>query len=246
MRTNALRFRYTFGQVLSVMAVSVGVLLTTLSASQPIHPADDQDVPASSYATGIGLLSIALVMSGLLGLVQDRTFSRYAPKDGSPPPWKEAMFYIHALALPLFLPSIPALRSQLLAVMSSRPAEHTLPKPVLEFFPPLISKGIMLPSAVLPLALTLATHLPCAAGANALTSTMSSTSVALTLATRKAVSLVISTVILGHAPVRHPSMMSAGAALVFGGSVGWAWAGARTKISSSKGVQSNSKNNKIE
>ncbi|KAH9894093.1 UAA transporter [Cubamyces lactineus] len=87
--------RYNLAQVLSVLVVTVGVVLTTLSASAP----KQSKAPSSSatsamedtepsvegflsqeqwrYATGIAILTFALVLSGVLGIVQDWTYARY-------------------------------------------------------------------------------------------------------------------------------------------------------------------------
>ncbi|CDO74177.1 hypothetical protein BN946_scf185043.g228 [Trametes cinnabarina] len=90
--------RYNVTQVSSVLLVTAGVVLTTLSASasapkrrerphaSPI-PATEGGADAGAgggwlsreqwrYATGIALLTLALVLSGLLGIVQDWTYAR--------------------------------------------------------------------------------------------------------------------------------------------------------------------------
>ncbi|KAI8984956.1 UAA transporter family-domain-containing protein, partial [Trametes punicea] len=87
--------RYNVTQVLSVLLVTAGVVLTTLSASTPTR--DKSASPSASasegaadpgvgdmlaserwrYATGIALLTLALVLSGLLGIAQDWTYARY-------------------------------------------------------------------------------------------------------------------------------------------------------------------------
>lgn len=84
--------RYNLAQVLSVLVVTLGVVLTTLSASKPrtkaqwppsSSSAGSESVsatgisPTSQYATGIAILSLALVLGGALGLVQDWTYNRY-------------------------------------------------------------------------------------------------------------------------------------------------------------------------
>ncbi|KAL7281979.1 hypothetical protein ACG7TL_003446 [Trametes sanguinea] len=85
--------RYNTVQVLSVLLVTAGVVLTTLSASTPKRDKSPMSSTASSsesradgrwlsqeqwrYATGIALLTLALVLSGLLGIVQDWTYARY-------------------------------------------------------------------------------------------------------------------------------------------------------------------------
>ena len=112
-------------QIISVLLVTIGIVLTTLSASQaksrPVsisssaeRPAFDQGISNTSaeaphsdtvsfratrvYLVGILLLTTALILSGLLGILQDRTFAAYGRTN-----WQESMFYLHALALPMFL-----------------------------------------------------------------------------------------------------------------------------------------------
>ncbi|KAI9063482.1 hypothetical protein FKP32DRAFT_721471 [Trametes sanguinea] len=97
--------RYNATQVLSVLLVTAGVLLTTLSASTSKR--DKSPTAASSpspsvstdsqadggwlareqwrYTTGIALLTLALVLSGLLGIVQDWTYARYVREPASDP-----------------------------------------------------------------------------------------------------------------------------------------------------------------
>ncbi len=86
-----------------MLLVTAGVFLTTLSAATPKSkappsPSDTKADTASEslaglsreqwrYASGIGLLTLALVLSGLLGIVQDWTYARYvrapAPSNGT-------------------------------------------------------------------------------------------------------------------------------------------------------------------
>ncbi|KAK0430657.1 UAA transporter [Armillaria borealis] len=83
--------------VLSVLLVTLGVACTTLSASN--SSSNESHTGLSTYLTGISILSLALVLSGFLGLVQDRTYSKYSSASS----WQESMFYLHFLALPMFL-----------------------------------------------------------------------------------------------------------------------------------------------
>ncbi|KAH9921510.1 UAA transporter [Epithele typhae] len=79
--------RYTAAEVFSVLLVSAGVVLTTLSASSPKPRANAAAsapilAPAGQYATGIALLALALVLGGALGLTQDWINATYV----RPPP----------------------------------------------------------------------------------------------------------------------------------------------------------------
>ncbi|KAH9853968.1 UAA transporter family-domain-containing protein, partial [Lenzites betulinus] len=96
--------RYNTTQILSVLLVTAGVALTTFSAATPKKTAPPSPNSSSSakgpdsgeeesfagmsreqwrYATGIALLTLALVLSGLLGIVQDWTYARYV-RAGAP------------------------------------------------------------------------------------------------------------------------------------------------------------------
>ena len=68
--------RYNVAQVLSVLIVTVGVILTTLSSHRREETASASYL-SQRYLTGIGILTLALVLSGFLGVVQDKTFASY-------------------------------------------------------------------------------------------------------------------------------------------------------------------------
>ncbi|KAH9921504.1 UAA transporter [Epithele typhae] len=79
------RKRYTAAEVFSVLLVSAGVVLTTLSASglEPrANGAASAPAPAGQHTTGIALLALALVLGGALALTQDWINATYA----LPPP----------------------------------------------------------------------------------------------------------------------------------------------------------------
>ncbi|KAI0772513.1 UAA transporter [Trametes elegans] len=82
--------RYNITQVLSVLLVTAGVVLTTLSASAPKTKSQSAAITHASeqwrYATGIALLTLALVLSGLLGIVQDWTYAHYVRAPPASPP----------------------------------------------------------------------------------------------------------------------------------------------------------------
>ena len=147
--------RYSLMQVTSVLVVMAGVALTTLSA--PTRPSTmtltmDSSI-AYTYATGIMILSVALLLSGLLGLVQDWTYATYGWASSNKP-WQESMFYLHFPSLSMFLLLRDDISSQLRAVHSSSS-------------PRLFSTNI--PTVYVPLALNTLTQLVCVAGVNRLT-----------------------------------------------------------------------------
>ena len=174
--------RYSSMQVTSVLVVTAGVALTTLSAStRPSTTITTTDGSiAYTYATGITILSLALLLSGLLGLVQDWTYATYGRgRSTSNKPWQESMFYLHFLSLPMFFLLRDDISSQLRAVHSSSSLR-------------LFSTNI--PAVYVPLALNTLTQLVCVAGVNRLTTRVSALTVTLVLVVRKATSLVLSVV----------------------------------------------------
>jgi solute carrier family 35 (UDP-xylose/UDP-N-acetylglucosamine transporter), member B4 len=222
--------------VLSVLIITVGVILTTLSSRRR-----DETVNASflgpRYLTGIGILTLALVFSGFLGVVQDKTYASYsghspthnrskkagylgATKMAGPPNiWKESMFYLHFLALPMFVPLRHDLMEQARAVLSSHARTTTFP---------LAAAQIEFPSVLPALLANTLTQLLCVAGVNRLTTRVPALTVTLVLVVRKAVSLVLSVVLFDGSEVNW-NMLWSGAFLVFAGTVGYAVSGRVTK-----------------
>lgn len=130
--------RYTLIQIVSVILVTTGVIITTLSASDP-HSSSASPVNPYTYASGIGILTLALVLSGFLGLAQDWTYSQYIRPSLSSPnqnelessPWQETMFYLHFLALPMLLPLLPDLAAQMEQLNTVGPrADFSFPIPI--------------------------------------------------------------------------------------------------------------------
>ncbi|KAG9099687.1 golgi uridine diphosphate-N- acetylglucosamine transporter [Ceratobasidium sp. 370] len=99
--------RYTSTQIVSVLLVTFGVAMSTLSSLS--HKRSKHDSGTMSAATvsyqdqllGLALLTAALVLSSLMGFAQERTYAMFGRH------WEEGMFYLHFLALPMFaLPGI--------------------------------------------------------------------------------------------------------------------------------------------
>ena len=207
--------------MISVLLVTSGVVLTTFSASNPRKSSSlASDASLHRYVTGIALLTLALVLSGFLGIVQDKTYSHYGntTSSASPPPastkldpshpqpkekddrpdtWEESMFYLHFLSLPMFLFVRRDIAAQLDALLSGPELVLALP-PILS---PLLGVGdpaapsaptLTLPALLVPLVLNTVTQLFCVAGVNRLTTRVAALTVTLTLVVRKAVSLVLS------------------------------------------------------
>ena len=198
---------------MSVVLVTLGVIFTTLSGTMKPKPGINANfVPRAGdiyqYFTGVVLLSIALVLSGLLGIVQDRTYSKFRGTGDTP--WKESMFYLHFLSMPIFLSLKGDIMEQFYALQQTSAfstSSLSFPSPI--------------PIAYLILGLNVFTQLICVAGVNRLTSRVSSLTVNVTLVVRKAISLIISLVLFGDREMdkQQRSLLSGGAGLVFFGTV---------------------------
>lgn len=237
-----------------MLLVTLGVILTTLSASPTATASLSSSVSAIdpyTYVQGIGILTLALLLSGFLGLVQDHTYSKYGrptlggsgPKTskdgtkientGSSPAWQESMFYLHFLALPMFLFLRNDLSAQLSAV-NSGPRTSLSMSQFTSFLnlpqnstatPAKTDSAFQIPIAYFPLLLNTFTQLLCIAGVHRLTTRVSSLSVTLVLVVRKAVSLVLSVVGIGMMGRTRTEvdkgMMWSGAGLVLLGTIGY-------------------------
>ncbi|KAF8529227.1 UAA-domain-containing protein [Hysterangium stoloniferum] len=225
--------KYNITQILSVFLVTAGVACTTLSASNP--PPDQVGMASSarSYLTGIVILTLALVISGLMGLSQDKTYARYGRGD-----WEESMFYLHFLALPGFSLVWRDIVRQVRTVHSSVRVEvglEIIAVPLRRFLQResvmgswpnawilrhIWKRGIVIPSFYIPLAVNVMTQLLCVSGVNRLTSRVSSLTVTLVLVVRKAVSLGISVVVLRRGQ-GEGGLLWTGAGLVLVGTIGY-------------------------
>lgn len=213
-------YRYSALQIAAVILVTGGVILSTLStqpapSTAPTTSSTSSTTPAlSNYLTGISLLSLALFLSSLMGLWQEATFHSY----GNPDVWKEALFYSHALSLPLVgLGRWGEVRREVETVLGS-------PRVTVQLFG--LGMGSKVPSLVPLLALNVLTQLACINGVNRLTARVSSVAVTLVLVVRKAASLAISVLLLnrGREGAQQGNMgLLVGAVGVFAGTVAYAW-----------------------
>ncbi|KAJ3478253.1 hypothetical protein NLI96_g9887 [Meripilus lineatus] len=238
---------YRPAQILSVFVVTTGVVLTTLSASKPKQPGTSS--APNAYAFGIFLMSLALILGGFLGIIQDKMYSKYgrqatakADASGKKPtqPWEESMFYLHFLSMPLFLLMRQDLVAQVGIVNSGPRTELVLPSAfqvlprtsfsVFEVNHHLDATTVIFPSLYVPLILNTVTQLFCVAGVNRLTSRISSLGVTLTLVVRKALSLVISIVLFGgdsRMDSQKKAQLWGGAFLVFAGTIAYSLASSK-------------------
>ncbi|CAO1626276.1 unnamed protein product [Jaminaea pallidilutea] len=242
--------RYSALQVTSVMLVTAGVILSTLSTTPATTP-DQQSVSASAaspaaisnYVTGIILLSIALVLSSLMGIWQELTFAQYGSGH-----WQEALFYSHLLSLPLIMATRgSSLREEWQTVLDSPQANYgfrwtrsgafkldfgqrSSKMASIEGVFDRYSASFSLPSLMPLLALNILTQLACINGVNRLTAKVSSVGVTLVLVVRKAVSLAISVLIMGGTSKSghdDKTSLTVGALAVGLGTIGYAWSSTR-------------------
>ncbi|KAK0455785.1 UAA transporter [Desarmillaria tabescens] len=200
------RKKYNIHQVLSVLLVTLGVACTTLSASN--SSSNDSNMGLNTYLTGICILSLALILSGFLGLVQDHTYSQYSGASA----WKESMFYLHFLALPMFFLLRNDLATQFHLI-------HAGPK----------ISSILIPTAYPALLLNTLTQLVCVSGVNRLTTRVNSLTVTLVLVVRKAVSLVLSVAMRQTTNNVDMRLLWAGAAMVLLGTIWYSLRGKKPK-----------------
>jgi len=221
---------YTISQIFSVLVVTTGVILTTLSSHQSHKTADVTffDSHPHLYLQGISILTLALILSGFLGVVQDKTFALYrknTPPDAIdssanakavslPDVWEESMFYLHFLSLPVFLSVRRDLTLQVKELFTG----------VTMFHVPLVAARVTLPAVLPALLANTLTQLLCVAGVNRLTTRVPALTVTLILVVRKAVSLVLSVLLFDGANVTW-SMLWGGASLVFAGTVAYTVSG---------------------
>ncbi|KAL3900780.1 MAG: hypothetical protein SGCHY_001089 [Lobulomycetales sp.] len=88
--------RYPSSQVIGVLILSIGIIIATLASSS--KDSNSESSASSDYFIGIFLLTLAVIASSILGLLQQIVYGRYGSHN-----WKEGLFYTHALSLPLFL-----------------------------------------------------------------------------------------------------------------------------------------------
>lgn len=158
-----------------MLVVTAGVVLTTLSAVTPRKPPTNAGVNTSSlsapvaptdirlYMTGISILFVALLLSSLLGIVQDLTYTAYRKRVADQPkepntssnhaetePWQESMFYLHFLSMPMFLSMRQQLMTQFQTLLVSPSLYITLPSNIVDLGVPGISQISTFASSRLP------------------------------------------------------------------------------------------------
>ena len=215
-----------------MLLITVGVALTTASKgsikeSPHVSSTSEQTLPVKSgqYATGIAILTLALVLSSAMGLAQDAAYEEYGRGH-----WEEGMFYLHFLSMPMFVFLKDDMAAQVAEIRKGESVclrdltSNTLaiPLPAVTLSKPLstilnIIATVTIPRFYFSLLLNIITQLLCVSGVHRLTSQVSSLTVTLVLTVRKAISLIISVVVLGGG--KGDLWLWLGAGLVLAGTV---------------------------
>jgi len=205
-------------QIVSVIMVSLGVLATTYSATIS-NELSNTSIRGSTaqYVAGIGILTLALVLSAAMGIAQDNLYQQYGRGH-----WEEALLHIHIMSLPMFALTTSnltweyaLLKRQTTLLYLSVPC--LVPYSSMVFAAGLSTCVMAIPTFIIPLSVTAVTQSVCVIGVHKLTSHVDSLMVSLVLAIRKALSLCLSVVILNRQSGN--SSMWAGSGLVLGGIV---------------------------
>lgn len=131
--------------------------------------------------TGLVMLFVAQLLGAAMGLYTEATYRKYGPH------WRENLFYIHTLSLPLFLPFAPSMARILGQMARSEPLAL-----------PLISGLASFPSQLVFLTANVLTQYVCIRGVNLLAATSSALTVTIVLSIRKLVSLLLSIWLFGN------------------------------------------------
>ena len=190
--------RYTKVQILAVILLFLGVVQAAVADAQvkgaQISFVQSQPSSRPDFLIGFGLLSLAMLLSAIMGVYTDRTYSKYGRDH-----WSENLFYSHTLSLPFFMLYWPDLMNQSQALLASpsmtlfmvSPHESRTPS----FFHQLMART---PVQVVLLLLNGLTQYLCIRGVNLLSAQSSSLTVTIVLNVRKLVSLLLSIWLFGN------------------------------------------------
>ncbi|KAF5363984.1 hypothetical protein D9756_000944 [Leucocoprinus leucothites] len=215
--------QYNLTQILSVLLVTIGVVLTTFSAtpSVPSTRYTATNIDSRNYLTGIAILSLALDWTySTYGRPQTSTTKPGVNSDSQPPQWQESLFYLHFLSLPMFIFLREDIKTQVHLVSTGPRTSWSTSLPVPYTISPFLlipntsyvalsqvqeqdrklHLSFQIPYAFAPLLLNTITQLICASGVHRLTTRVSSLTVTLILVVRKAVSLLLSVLGAGMIP----------------------------------------------
>lgn len=247
--------RYSRGQIVAVALLTAGVVAAALADAQVKGQSraveSETDTDMMTTAVGFVILALAMVLSAFQGIYADRLYATYGRDH-----WKEALFYSHALSLPLFLTSYPQLSSQwrvvsstpsLLSSMSVHPSTpsaglssaaigNTALSVLTRAWQHKQVQSLLsrIPVQVAYLAMNAMTQYVCIRGVHLLSAKSSSLTVTVVLNIRKLVSLLLSIYLFGN---HLASGVLMGAVLVFIGGGLYGFEGARLRKAATKKTQ---------
>lgn len=235
--------RYSPLQVLSVVLLTVGVLVSAwadseskvrglfkltvyvlaLTCDQGKKMSYESSASSSEYTQGLAILLLAQFLSAYMGAYTEATYEKYGAS------WTENLFYSHFLSLPLFLPLAGTLRHQYHKLSTTESIdfqqwgitmEHDKNSTANSIFATLLNYATGTPSGLFFLLTNAVTQLVCISGVNVLSAKSSAVTVTIVLNIRKLVSFILSTLIFGHS---LDAKMILGSTLVFGSGALYGW-----------------------
>ncbi|GAM25374.1 hypothetical protein SAMD00019534_085490 [Acytostelium subglobosum LB1] len=170
--------KFTFKQIVSLIMVTVGITMATFG-STPDHKKainiGEDSASIVSFIIGITMLTVAMFLSSILGLIQETSYANYG-KDCH----RETIFYSHFLALPFFALFTKDLTKNILANNNS---------PAIGGDIPFIQD---IPSLWFYLLVNVVTQYICIQGVFILTGKTSTLTCTLVISLRKFISIIIS------------------------------------------------------
>ncbi|KAF9575753.1 golgi uridine diphosphate-N- acetylglucosamine transporter [Mortierella alpina] len=230
--------RYTRPQMFAVLIVTVGVIYATTSAKTNVPPthkkaSSQQDVSAGDYAVGVFMLTVALIISSLMGLLQESTYQKYGAE------WREGLFYSHFLALPMFLLFWSDIAEQIKVFNQSTPIPVLqLVRQVGPYLPSSVAYSLgsfTVPRLWIFLGVNTLTQFMCISGVHRLTSLSSALTLNFILNLRKFTSLLISVLYFENG---FGFEMAVGSSLVLLGTIMYSVSSSSSKSSSSSSTVS--------
>lgn len=162
---------YRVDKYVSVIFITIGILLCTLMSTAG---KDDNSTESelSEQITGIGFLTFALIVSSLMGLIQEKTYKTY----GKHP--DEALFLNHVIGLPLFYFSAESIKSSFSSLASTENMN--------------ITDSIVMPTGMFYLVISCICNYVCIRSVFVLTTECTSLTVTLVITVRKFLTLLVS------------------------------------------------------
>ena len=196
--------------------ITVGVVIAALAdahAKGKLH----STATGRGFGKGLAILLVAQLLSAWMGINTQRLYARYGRERAG-----EFLFWSHALSLPLFLPFLPYIFTELSSLLASNLVTV-----------PLSGGRFILPQAIRALALNALTQYACISGVNVLAARSSALTVTVVLNVRKLLSLILSVAVFGG-DAGLDLGVGIGAAWVFGGGAVYGYSIGRAGVRNAK------------